>query len=164
MKRVLATLALLAGAQWVVVSRFKRSREAFAGDRTHFIATLGGEQLQPTGAQISDAVVSVLMGGIVLDLRETEILERPAKLDLLSVMGGVMVVVPEGWKVENNVDAAMGGVQDLREVTIEDDRPTDLVLTGRLIMGGLGIGNQMPKEIANRTHETKPEPEPEASA
>jgi hypothetical protein len=162
MRRVLMALALLGGVQWLASSQFKRRRETYAGERTHFIVTLGGEQLKPTGKQVADAVVSVLMGGLVLDLRETVITEKPARIDLLAIMGGVMVVVPEDWKIENSVDAMMGGVQDLREGVLDDERPADVVLTGRLIMGGLGIGNQMPKEMAETAKPTKSDPTPDA--
>lgn len=149
MRRLLAPLIAIAAVQVAIATWFRRSRNDVAGDRHHFIATLGGSSLKPSADDIADSVASVLMGGLVLDLRETQLAEVPAKIDLLAVMGGVFVVVPAEWKVVIDVQPIMGGTQDIRNTTPDPERPIDLHLTGRVIMGGLGVGTEHPNE---RTH------------
>jgi hypothetical protein len=65
-------------------------------------------------------------------------------------MGGVEVLVPEDWKVQLDVQPTMGGVQDRRTGTIAPDRPVDLVLTGRVVMGGIDVGHELPKKGPGR--------------
>lgn len=146
MPRALTVLIGLVALQVAAGLLFRRQRGRHAGARAHFLVTQGGSQVRPTAKQVSDAVVSVMMGGLVLDLRETELTSRPARIDLLSIMGGVMILVPEGWKVDIDVQPIMAGVQDQRQGTIEAERPTDLVLSGRLFMSGLAVAAHMPQE------------------
>lgn len=146
MPRSLTVLIALVAAQVAAMLLFRRQRGRHAGELTHFLVTQGGEQIRPTAKQVSDAVVSVMMGGLVLDLRETELTTRPARIDLLSIMGGVMVLVPEEWKVDVDVQPLMAGVRDERQGEIAADRPVDLVLTGRVIMSGLDVASHMPQE------------------
>lgn len=159
MPRALTLLIAAVAIDLAILALFRRLRGRRAGTRKHFIVTHAGSELRPTGQQVSDAVVSVLMGGIVLDLRKTQLTERPAKIEVFAIMGGAMILVPEDWRVDSNVDAIMGGVQDMRKGEIEADRPTDLMLTGRLIMGGLGVGTEMPQKTGAAAGESKPRSE-----
>lgn len=147
MPRALTVLIGLVAAQVGAVLLFRRQRGRHAGSRTHFLVTQGGEQLRPTAEQVNDAVLSVMMGGLVLDLREVKLTERPARIELLTIMGGVMILVPEDWKVDIDVQPLMAGVRDDRSGASElEDRPTDLVLTGRVIMGGFDVASNMHQE------------------
>lgn len=147
MKRLWTIVALYAAAQVGAGFVFRRRRRRYAGIRRHFLVTQGGSQVRPTGEELRDAVVSVFMGGLILDMRSTQLVMRPARLDLLCVMGGVELVVPEDWRIQVDVDPAMGGVQDRREATIEPGRPVDLMISGRLVMGGLDITSTPPERL-----------------
>jgi hypothetical protein len=126
-------------AQSVSVQLFRRQRTRHASDRRHFLVTRGGSLLRPSADEMVDAVASVLMGGLELDLRQAPIGSPPARLELLCVMGGVVLIVPEHWKVRVDVEAVMGGIRDRRTGAVAADRPTDLVVSGRVVMGGLEI-------------------------
>jgi hypothetical protein len=141
MKRILAIVLVYAALNVGAAILFRRARHSYAGPRRHFLVTQGGADLRPTAAEIRDGVISVLMGGVALDLREVELLERPARLDVLAVMGGVEILVPDEWNVQVEIETGMGGVQDRRRVP-ESAGPVDLVLSGRLVMAGLDIGNE----------------------
>jgi hypothetical protein len=55
--------------------------------------------------------------------------------------------VPEDWKVDIDVQPLMAGVRDDRSGASElEDRPTDLVLTGLVIMGGFDVASNMHQE------------------
>lgn len=150
-RRILAVLAAWIGAQIGAAYLFRRQRRRYAGQRKHFLVTQGGSQLRPTADEVSDGVVSVMMGGIILDLRETELTQRPARLDILSIMGGVELLVPEDWKVQIDVQPTMAGIQDRRKGTIPPERPVDLVLSCRLVMSGLDITSEMPGRRSRRS-------------
>jgi hypothetical protein len=139
LRRIAAVAAVgaVAHAAWVYL--FRRQRCRYAGQRRHILVTQGGQRLRVSGSEINDAVVSVLMGGAILDLRDERPRPGPARLEVLVVMGGVQLFVPEDWNVRVEVEAALGGVDDRRVGAIGEDRPPDLVISGRVIMGGLEL-------------------------
>jgi hypothetical protein len=146
LKIAILGIAAHAGAAYL----FRQQRTRYAGRRRHFVVVQGGAQLRPTGDEIQDAVVSVMMGGLVLDLRETELSRNPARLDILALMGGVELVIPESWKVSIDVHPTMGGIRDARAGRIDPERPVDLVLSGRVVMGGLDLSSTMPGDRDRR--------------
>lgn len=144
MKRLLKALLVFTAAHAAAGLVFRKRRRLYAGERKHFLVTQGGAQVRPTPNELRDAVISVMMGGLRLDLREVKLDVRPAHLDVLAVMGGVELLVPEDWRVQSDVEAVMGGVEDAREGPADPDRPVDLSLRGRVIMGGLEITSPPP--------------------
>ncbi len=139
MKRILTFAVLSAAAHVGAGYLFRRRRRRHAGTRTHFLVTQGGVNVRPTGEEIADAVVSVLMDGAVLDLRDAELAERPARIDLLCVLGGVELVVPKEWRLRVDVEPVLGGVRDRRTREFDPERSVDLTISGRVLMGGLDI-------------------------
>lgn len=151
MRRLLTVVIVWTAAQAGAAYLFRRQRQQYAGDRRHILVIQGGSQLRPSGDEIGDAVVSVMMGGVVLDLRETQLTRRPARLDILSIMGGVQLVVPGDWKVRIDVEPTMAGIRDGRTGSIDPERPPDLLLSGRVVMSGLEISSEMPGEGNRRS-------------
>jgi hypothetical protein len=143
----LATIAVAAAtAHMTAAYFFRQQRRRYAGNRRHILVVQGGTELRPTAEEIDDLVVSVMMGGVVLDLRHTTLTQRPAHVDLLAVMGGVVLVVPDDWTVRLEVEPTMGGMRDGRTGRDEGDRPVDLVVSGRVVMGGLDVASKVPGE------------------
>ena len=77
------------------------------------------------------------MGGVELDLTEATIEDPPATIEMTVVMGGAKIAVPEGWNVRVDTGTVLGGV-DERGVGGQGE-PPDLVLTGKVVMGGVAI-------------------------
>jgi hypothetical protein len=144
MRRLLRLVMVCVAAQAGTAYLFRRQRRRYAGDRHHILVVQGGSQVRPSEDEISDAVVSVMMGGVVLDLRETQLTRRPAHVDILSIMGGVQLVVPGDWNVRIDVEPTMAGIRDGRTGSIDPARPRDLVLSGQIVMSGLDISSEMP--------------------
>ncbi|HVL56755.1 MAG TPA: LiaF domain-containing protein [Burkholderiaceae bacterium] len=144
-RRLFAIAVLGAAAKIAALSMFRQQRIRYAGQRRHFLVTQGGAQLRPAPDEIADAVVSVMMGGIVLDLRDTRLAQRPARLDVLCVMGGIELIVPADWKLRIDVEPLMGGVNDARSGSIDAERPVDLIVSGRVVMGGVETRDAWPR-------------------
>ncbi len=142
-----AAISAVAHAAWVYVLRRERIR--LAGDRRHVLVTQGGQRLRLSASETDDAVVSVLMGGAELDLSDRGSRPAPARIDLLIVMGGVQLIVPEDWIVRVEVEALMGGVSDDRPGRAGQEGDADLVIRGRVLMGGLEVrsGADRPRRI-----------------
>ena len=139
---VIATAAV--GAAHAAVYLFRSQRARYAGTRRHVLVTQGGTHLRASAGEMDDAVISVLMGGALVDLRHLNPDPRPMRLDVLVVMGGFQVVVPSAWNVRVEADVAMGGIRDLRSDVSDAPRPVDLVITGRILMGGLEVLDEVP--------------------
>ena len=132
--------------QTVAGYMFRRRRREAAGSRRHFLVTQGGGEFRPSAQEVEDAVVSVMMGGVTLDLRDTELTSRPAKIDALVAMGGLQLVVPQDWRVQMEVRPMFGGVRDSRHGLMPAEREPDLVVSGRVIMGGVEVTSQSRSE------------------
>ncbi len=82
--------------------------------------------------------ISTVFGGVVLDLRRTELPEGDTYLKIESVFGGVEIYVPDGWRVEIRSESVFGAFSDKRfragEKTYDDNRR--LVINASNIFGG----------------------------
>ena len=86
--------------------------------------------------------MTAFMGGCVLDLRQAEIPPGgTASLNILAVMAGHEIWVPQGWIVASDVIPLLGGVDDKRLPPLAQagsDAPR-LVLKGFVLMGGVVV-------------------------
>ena len=82
--------------------------------------------------------LSAVFGGVVLDLRKTELPEGDTYLDVDAVFGGIELYIPGNWIVEARVQTMMGGFQDKRHVS-NVDKSRKLIIKGDLIFGGCEI-------------------------
>ena len=123
---------------------------AASGEKAHLMTLLGqGRRSVPAG-QFHGADVTVVMGGGELDLRSTTMGPGDEMVvDVLAVMGGVVIRVPDGWTVDARTVQLGGGVRDKRlrpfaaleaSIPVADNGPAPrLVLRGAVVMGGLVI-------------------------
>jgi len=82
-----------------------------------------------------------VMGGFELDLREALMgAEGSAQIELLVIMGGLHVLVPQNWTVNSNVVPILGGIDD-KTRTSASGATQQLILRGTVLMGGVEIGN-----------------------
>ncbi|MEA4917568.1 LiaI-LiaF-like domain-containing protein [Proteiniphilum sp.] len=82
--------------------------------------------------------ISALFGGVVLDLRRTQLPEGITYLDVDAVFGGVELHIPGDWLVETKFQTILGGMQDKRLVS-PPDNSRKLIIKGDLIFGGCEI-------------------------
>ncbi len=120
------------------------ARRRTFGDETadEFAITtyVGGVERTCRATALRHGSVSVVCGGVDLDLREARLAPGGASLDLSATWGGVNVVVPETWQVLVEQRAALGGV-DARVTPPEelpDEAPT-LRIEATARLGGVAI-------------------------
>lgn len=87
--------------------------------------------------------IMTMFGGVVLDLRKATPAPTGIYLDLAVVMGGVSIVVPEGWRVKFEGTLTAGGFQDETRTTADEDVPT-VTITGFVFMGGIQASTKTP--------------------
>ena len=108
---------------------------------------LGGVSERSLSKDFLGGRLTAFMGGVVVDLRDASVIEKPARIDVSAIMGGVEIYVPEHWYVKTDVTPIMGGVDEEREdiprPEVDDDDPLsklpDLHVKGTVLMGGVVI-------------------------
>lgn len=110
---------------------------------SHFslVSVFDGSDFRPTTRDLADSKALTMFGGTKIDLRRSAAIGlSPIRLDLITVMGGTDVIVPDTWRVQVEGLAVAGG-HDVRVAdpdTLDDDA-THLVIRARTLMGGLRI-------------------------
>jgi hypothetical protein len=109
-------------------------------ERVDAFALLGGVQRVSRSTDFRGGSASATLGGCDIDLRQANILEgETAVLDVLALMGGVEVRVPEDCTVETRGMAVLGGFEDKTRRPLDDRRK--LVVTGLAVLGGVEVKN-----------------------
>ena len=146
-KLVVVLVGLWAAGQTV-------ARRKTVGDETAdefaIAAYVGGVQRTCRAASLRHGTVSVVCGGIDLDLREAVLDPAGATLELSATCGGVNLTVPREWRVLVEDRATLGGVD--AKVTPSDELPDDAPLlrveaTARL--GGVAIKATDPTDASS---------------
>jgi hypothetical protein len=83
--------------------------------------------------------VTVVMGGLELDLRKAVLAGGTAYLDVVAVWGGIDIKVPPGWAIDGRVVPVMGAFENKVDSSLSSGSPR-LVVRGHAIMGAVLIG------------------------
>ncbi len=102
---------------------------------------LGGLDQKITSRNLAGGEITAVMGGIELDLREAEMAGEEMELEVFALMSGIVLQVPPGWEVTNEVMAVAGAVED------KTGPPADrggaparrLILRGQAVMAGVEV-------------------------
>lgn len=82
--------------------------------------------------------VGAVMGGVDLDFRDADLLEGVTEVYILTVMGGVNIVVPPDLDVDANGLGLLGGFAHLSRRSGDPDGPL-LKIKGLAVMGGVSV-------------------------
>lgn len=128
---------------------FDPPSSAFAADsaeRISMFSVMSHVKRASSAPNFRGGDVTAFMGGGQLDLRLATILPgEEAVLEILAVMGGIEVFVPNHWEISTPILPFMGGVEDKRLPPLPGDpsapkpAPGRLVLRGFVMMGGVQI-------------------------
>jgi len=102
--------------------------------------TFSGAKIRVDSRQFKGGDLSAAMGGFELDLRDADIDGDEAVLDVHVVMGGIDLRVPESWRVVNELQPTLGGLEDKTTGVAVEPRKR-LVLRGTAVLGGITIRN-----------------------
>ncbi len=142
MLRIVFRVALLFAALRAVgalVTRKGTEGDA-ASDEFSIMAVFDGDNRASRATSLLRGRVTVVFGGVELDLRQATLAPEGAELVLGAYLGGIQVFVREDWRVIVNGRPTAGGI-DVRvadEAALGDDAPTlrvDAVAT----LGGVQV-------------------------
>jgi len=109
---------------------------------------LGGGDFKFNTDKFKGGRVTAVLGGGTIDLRQADIEEAEAVLDVFAFMGGIEVRVPHHWEVNLQGTPILGGIDNNTSLVRPDESSTakgksvkKLVVKGSVIMGGVEIKN-----------------------
>ena len=124
-------MLVLAGGS-VVWRAFNRPSPEGVGDAyIRSFAVFSGSELRPS-VPFEGADLTAVMGGVNLDLSNAPMARDTAVIDVFTLMGGAVILVPRDWDVTVRVISLMGGCSDKR-------RPSTLPATKHLIIRGMAL-------------------------
>jgi hypothetical protein len=144
--RLFWPLLLVFAGGALVAQTMKRQADPPRGDssqRVNIIGILGGGNRTSNANPFRGGDLMAFMGGGQVDLRRAIIPPgEEAIIDVMSMMGGFEIIVPETWVVDDRTMPIMGGVgNDTRATPQPGVTPPMLILRGVMFMGGVNIRN-----------------------
>lgn len=136
----LAALGAAVAAKFLLESRARPETEEI-----DMVAIFEGKELVSSADPFYGGKVLSVFGGVLIDLRKARPAPTGVHLDIAVLMGGVSLVVPEGWRVKFDGDIYLGGWSDNTRTTADEDVPT-VTVTGTVVMGGLQATTKSPVE------------------
>jgi hypothetical protein len=144
----LLRVVIVAALGTAIAAKFLLESNAEPGtEEIDLVSIFEGQHLVSEADPFYGGKIMAMFGGVLLELRKVTPAPTGIFLDLVVVMGGVSLVVPEGWRVKYDGRVFMGGWSDDTRTTAEDDVPT-VTVTGIIVMGGLRATTRSPVETA----------------
>ena len=140
---VIALIGLqVAGFVAALLAKRRYLAQDYGEGSVNEVAVFGGAEKEVMSQPFTGGAVRAICGGVELDLTGAEIADAPAILDVTVICGGVMVKAPLEWRVALTPSVTMSGVEDMREQSDPStESPPDLIITGKIICGGLAVGD-----------------------
>lgn len=107
------------------------------------VSIFDGQNLKSEADPFYGGKILTMFGGVILDLRAATPAPTGIYLDVAVCMGGVSLIVPEGWRVKCDANVILGGWSDETRTTADDEVPT-VYISGTIFMGGLQATNHSP--------------------
>jgi predicted membrane protein len=111
-------------------------------DQLHYSAVFQGIDKKITSEDFRGGKIDTVFGGVNLDLKNAKIRSKnPVLLKVDAILGGIKIMVPRNWEVQNSVSGIVGGVHDTTVHPVAGQSQGKLRITGSAIMGGVEITN-----------------------
>ena len=118
---------------------YKESSDKFGEDFIDSVSIFGQVKKNIYSKNFKGGDVVNIMGGADINLIQADI-QHPVVLEVVQIFGGTTIIVPAHWKVNPEMTAIFGGVEDKRFVNnIAVDNQKNLIIRGTSIFGGITI-------------------------
>jgi hypothetical protein len=113
-------------------------------DEVQLVAIFDQLAFRSVSGSFRGGTVDCWFGGGAVDLRDATLDPAGATLRIRTIFGGGQIVVPEAWRVVNDVVVVAGGVADTRTPVDRSDDAPELRLEGVAAFGGFVITTELP--------------------
>src|SRR4029077_1837330 len=125
-----------------VAKRHMISSGTETDDEFDLVTIFDGVDFASTAPAFRHGSVLTWFGGGQIDLRGATLDPAGAELNVRALFGGVQVIVPETWHVEQRMVAVLGGVSDSREKIEAQETGPVLRLSGWAVFGGIDVTSE----------------------
>lgn len=116
---------------------FPKDKEDYLNINT----TFGSAKKIILSKKFKGGTINCSFGGAEIDLTQADI-QGTVILNFSIIAGGAELFVPSNWEIQNNVNVALGGIEDKRRrFNQSEEQQKILVLEGSISLGGLEIKN-----------------------
>lgn len=113
--------------------------DASGDDYLDIDSIFGGVEKNVLSKNFKGGRVDCVFGGAEISFLNADI-EGPVTMEMNAVFGGIDLTVPAHWKVQTEISAILGGVQDKRPMNEEAMNTNKvLILKGSVVFGGVSI-------------------------
>ena len=113
-------------------------------DEVQLVAIFDQLAFRSDARSFRGGTVDCWFGGGAVDLRDATLDAAGATLRVRTIFGGGQIVVPESWRVVNDIVVVAGGVADTRPPADRSDDAPELRLEGVAAFGGFVITSELP--------------------
>ncbi len=141
--RVMVPLILIAVGITIIFSRSLHpggfdGHKNVSLDELDEVAILGGSKKIISSRSFKGGKITAILGGGEIDLTPSELNHGTNTLELVAILGGASIYVPEDWTVKIDVVSILGGFSDSRKPSriIVQDKSKVLIIKGFVLFGG----------------------------
>jgi len=129
----------------ILPKSFNTQAEDINEDTTNvrLFAFMGGGDLNYSSRSLTGGEIGAIWGGFKIDFTQAEIKGDVMEIHLYCIMGGVEIIVPPNWEIDQQAICIMGGFSNNSNCLAEKlDLPRKkLIIKGVALMGGGEIKN-----------------------
>jgi hypothetical protein len=129
----------------LVAKTVLKSKGDSTSEEIDLVTIIGGQELVSSADPFYGGKVTTIVGGTEIDLRKATPAPTGVSLNVAVFMGGLVLVVPNGWTVEFTGQLMAGGFDDQTEPTLDPDAPVVRV-SGNIVFGGFQAVSRSPLE------------------
>lgn len=107
-------------------------------DHIDEFAIISGLESNIESQEFKGGKVTAIMAGVELDLRDAQLYNNEAAIEINAVMSGVEIYVPENWKIEHSGTPILGEFSNKKRYKEDMDAPV-LKINFSVIMGSIEI-------------------------
>ena len=110
-------------------------------DSLNIDVTFGGKKEIVTSKDFKGGIVTVAFAGCEINLTQADFAEQSIIIDFRVSFGGIELIVPANWEVQNELSSSFGSVEDERtiQVTSGTEPKKTLILRGSCSFGSIEI-------------------------
>ncbi len=142
--RILLPIILIGIGLSIILSKpinfegFDSLRKTSSLDMLDEVAILGGSKKIISSKGFKGGKVTAILGGGEIDLTRSQLSEGVNVLEVVAILGGSSILVPDDWNIKIDVVSILGGFSDSRKQSgiIVRDESKVLIIKGFVLLGG----------------------------
>jgi predicted membrane protein len=134
------TILILVGLS--IIFRRGSSSENFVEEKSsqfNIFSAFNAQKRNVTSPDFRHGEITAMFGGVEVDFRNANIMEKPVRIQSTVMFGGADIFVPQDWDVRIDAFAMFGGTEDKRRPAALVKQTPDLIVSGTILFGGLNI-------------------------